>query len=830
MTGAVLSRLRVFTLREFAVHPARTMTSITVVAVSAVLLVAVLGISGSITGSAERLTRSVAGDADLEVSGITDSGFDQNLQARIAAVPGVAAAVSMLRMSSGPPSERVLLMGADATIASLNSTLQHTVAPQLGRLLATPGGVAVGGGMGLSEGDTARVGSGSAPVAVVLDGTDAMRVNGGRFVMAPLTLLQELTGRGDRLDSVMIKVAPEADVGQVRAKVADAVDGRAIVADPSARSENASGSISILRSLTLSSASAALVVAAFLVYNVMSMAISQRRSELSMLRAIGGSRRALVGDLLASAALVGLVGGIVGSVIGIFVGRQAIGALPTAIVQSVEAQTEYMLPGYAIPVTVAACVLASVAAAAFAARQIYRVAPVEALTPVGASSAETVRLPVRVVAGSVGVGLLAAAVTVAVADVGRLSTGAIGLISAAEIALCLAFGTVIVRASASIARVFGAPGALAAATVERAPRRVWATLMTVMIGVSVTMSSTGSNSNVVDSTADSFSSMAHVDLFVSATEPGVFPTAPLLPDGLRGEIEALPGVDEVVPGQMAYASLGDMRVMISGMAPGTSAPPSQAMDERVRERVLAGEGVVISRDIGRALGVVAGDRLDIPTPRGVQTVEVLQVVPFFSALGGVVAMNLGDMRQWFERPGATILGIDTAPGADLLKVESALQALVPERMHVYTGDEGLAALTRSIEGATVLIGIMAWIVVLVSAVALLNTLMLSVLERRRELGVLRAIGSSRRFALRTVLAEAAAIGLVGGGIGIVFGAANQFLNSLAMSNVLTIDVAYRPTPVALVFAAAAVVLSLVGSIPPAVRAARLNIVAAVGVE
>ncbi|MFD4366662.1 ABC transporter permease [Rhodococcus sp. NPDC058521] len=830
MMGAALSWMRVFTLRAFAVHPARTATSITVVAVSAVLLVAVFGISGSITGSADRLTRSVAGNADLEVSGITDSGFDQKLQARVAAVPGVQTAVPMLRMSSGPPSERVLLLGADARIAGLHSELQRTVQPHLGRLLANPGGVAVGAGMGLSEGDAAPVGSGTAPVAVVLHGSDAMRVNGGRFVMAPLPLLQELTGRGEQLDSIMVDVAPDADASQVRAAVADTVEGRATVAEPSARSANAAGSVSVLRSLTLSSASAALVVAAFLVYNVMSMAISGRRPELSMLRAIGGSRRAMVGDLLAEAALVGAIGGIVGSVIGVFVGRQAIDALPTAIVQSVEARTEYMLPGYAVPVTVAACVLASVAAAAFAARQIYSVAPVEALAPVGASSADAVRRSVRVVAGTIGVGFLAAAVTVAVADVGRLSVGAIGLISAAEIALCFAFSTVIVRGSASIARVFGAPGALAAATVERAPRRVWATLMTVMIGVSVTMSSTGSNSNVVDSTADSFSTLANVDLFVSSTDPGVFPTAPLLPAGLRQEVEAIPGVEEVVQGQMAYASLGGARVMISGMAPGSGVPPTSAMDEQVRERVWAGDGVVISRDIGRSLGVVAGDTLDIPTPRGVHTVEVLQVVPFFSALGGVVAMNIEHMQEWFERPGETILGIGAAPGADLHDVETALREKVPDEIYVYTGGEGLTAITRSIEGATVLIGIMAWIVVVVASVALLNTLMLSVLERRRELGVLRAIGSSRRFALRTVLAEAAAIGLVGGAIGVAFGAANQYLNSMAMSNVLSIDVEYQPMVTALLFAAVAVVLSLLGSIPPALRAARLNIVAAVGVE
>ena len=108
--------------------------------------------------------------------------------------------------------------------------------------------------------------------------------------------------------------------------------------------------------------------------------------------------------------------------------------------------------------------------------------------------------------------------------------------------------------------------------------------------------------------------------------------------------------------------------------------------------------------------------------------------------------------------------------------------------------------------------------------------MLSVLERRRELGVLRAMGSSRRFALGTVLAEAAGIGIIGAAIGAAFGAANQYLTSSALTNVLSIDVVYSPNLLAIVFACTAFGLTLLGAIPPAVRAARLDIVAAVAVD
>ena len=158
-----------------------------------------------------------------------------------------------------------------------------------------------------------------------------------------------------------------------------------------------------MRTLMLSAASCALVVAGFLIFNAMSMAITQRRPMISMLRAIGANKRKIVRDLLVEAGLVGLVGGLVGSALGVIIGRQAIGALPAALLQGYESRTEYILPGYAIPVGIAACVVVSVAAAALAARQVYKVAPVEALAPVGASAADAVPRTARVAAGVVGI-------------------------------------------------------------------------------------------------------------------------------------------------------------------------------------------------------------------------------------------------------------------------------------------------------------------------------------------------------------------------------------------------------------------------------------------
>ena len=102
------------------------------------------------------------------------------------------------------------------------------------------------------------------------------------------------------------------------------------------------------------------------------------------------------------------------------------------------------------------------------------------------------------------------------------------------------------------------------------------------------------------------------------------------------------------------------------------------MSEDVLDQVLAGAGVVISRDIARTLGIRAGDELTLATPTGEQRVRVLEVVPFFSLLGGVVSMNLDSLRQWFERPGSTILAVNIADGANRSEVEATIRDKLPD--------------------------------------------------------------------------------------------------------------------------------------------------------
>ena len=137
--AAAASRLRLFSLRELAVHRRRTIASIAVMAVSAMYLVAIFGIFGSITGSVNRLADGIAGIAALEVSGITDAGFPDTIAADVAAVPGVATAAPMIRMTAPTASGPVLLFGADKSSAELGGALKDAVSATTGRAVRDAG-------------------------------------------------------------------------------------------------------------------------------------------------------------------------------------------------------------------------------------------------------------------------------------------------------------------------------------------------------------------------------------------------------------------------------------------------------------------------------------------------------------------------------------------------------------------------------------------------------------------------------------------------------------------------------------------------------------------
>ena len=827
---ALADWFRVFSLREAAAGRGRAVASLAVIAVSSALLVAVLGLIGSIDTSVGRLADGISGSAALEVTGYGDGGIAESVLADVQSTPGVSVAVPVVQTTITTQFGPTLLLGADARSIRVNNALREAISAHLGALNAAIDGVLAGPGLGVGVGDKVLAGDQAVSVVAVLEGTAGTRLNQGRYLLAPLRLAQRLAGRGAILDSVLVVPKAGTDPVELQSSLTRAVAQRGVVTEPQARRAAVSTGVNLVRFVALSAGAFAFIVSGFLIYTALSMSIAQRRPQLSRLRAIGVQPHRLVAALVGEVAVYGVVGGAIGAVGGIFVGRTVLGGLPDVFMQTVTARIEYALPWWAMPAGILAAVAASVAAAAIAARQVYTVTPVEAMAPAHASVADRIPTRLRVGAAVLFVVLAPAAFWVAGAGLGLLADAAISLMFGALIALGFAMGPALVELCARCAALLGAGGALAASAIRREPRRVWATTMAVTIAVAATLAINGGGANAVAAARSSYAAVGQTDIWISTRAPGLFPTGPALPAQVRDRVQAVPGVVRVTDARAGYGTVGGAKVMMWGLGDTSSDPLLSTVTDEVRRDAMDGQGAVVSRDLARKAGVEVGDSVELSTVNGLRKVPVLAIVPFFSGLSGTMGLAQPLLREWFAQPQPTALEITAGPGTDLATLLAGIRAAVPAGIYVYSGQDAVDGFDVLLRQAFALTDAI-WVVVLVIAtVAVLNMLTMSVLQRRRELGVVRAIGAGPAFIWGSVLAEGAAIGMVGGALGMLFGTIEQFLSDIASSEVWSVDVQYRPVLLAFTLAAGAVVVCTAGSMAPAVRASRIDILTAIADE
>lgn len=841
---AGFTRIRVLNLREIRTHRMRVFTSLSVVVVSSALLVAVLGTYGSFTASVRAFNSAISGAADLEVAAIADSGVDAGLAAELRRdLPDAKAVVPLIRGSITVGGTQIPLLGSDFRVTALSGDL----AAAQGGVSISPAdledGIIAGPATGLREGQQLTIGDDEVRVARVVTGPDADKLNEGRYAFAYLPLAQRLTdlagpaGTAGRVTSILLVAKPGADVGHLRAEATRVVDGRAVVVNPDFRAKQAELASSVTRDSTLLVALVSLVIAAFLVFNTMNMAVAARRRSLAMVRALGARRTHLVGDMLGEAALFGIVGGAIGVPVGVLAGRWAVSQVPETTRDGVTIAITYHLPAYVPVVAILACVVSCVGATSLAARSVFSVSPVEAMSP-GEVADGVPRRGVAVwVAGLVGVAAVIGAWIIVFTVPGRPAIVAGAVYAIGALLICFAFTRPLVTAVVLLARAFRGPGRLASVNTGRAPRRAWATLMTVAVAIAVGMGTSGALDNLVSSISTSLDGLGDPDYYVSSSTSDEVPLGPVLPPQIATEVAAVPGVSAVIGGQWANVNIGEDRALVQGLVPGSRAPFMRKASPDAVRQVLAGNGIILSNVLARALGVHTGDVLRIATPTGYQQTVVRDTVDYVAIDSGTAAVSSALLGRWFNRPGDTYLQVITAPGADKTQVRAALDRIAAQipldgglHAHVYTGAEALAATQRQAQQAGGFTVAIQWIVSVAAAVALLNTLLLSVIERRRELGVLRAMGASRRFLSQMVLAEAGAVAVVGALLGLVIGVVLHLLSDEILSATTSLDIAYSPRPITLVFVGVSVVLCLVGALVPARRAARMNITESIANE
>jgi putative ABC transport system permease protein len=686
---------------------------------------------------------------------------------------------------------------------------------------------------GYRIGDTVRLSVDGPVLTPTLTGVfttdDGNVAAGGTLALFDTATAQKLFHKTGRYDEIHVAASagttPDALRGTLAADLPDGfttVTGEKLAAD---QAEQIASQMEELKNGLLVFAGIALFVGTFIISNTFGMLVSQRTRELALLRAVGASRGQITRSVLAEAAVIGVVASAAGLAAGIGIGaglRALVGSLGAGFPDG---------PLVVAPATVAAAVavgvLVTMGAAWLPARRAATVPPVAAMN--GTHDAATVKsLVVRNTVGS----LLAAAGTALIlhattldgsAAQAPMGLGAVLLVVGVFVLTPL-LSRPFVLLAAPVLRLFGVSGRLARRNAVRNPRRTAATASALMIGLALVTGMTVAASSLQTSIDKMASAAVEADYIVSmangstlsteverrlAEADDVVATSPLriVPAHVAGSTEYLTGVDGSTIGELTElpVAAGEFRV--------------------------GGDRVVVDEALADRHGWQPGDTFTARHQDGArQELTVSGVYRANQMFRGVFA-DIRTLEPHQKEVSDFQVMVKTADGASPEAEERLREALgdnpvlrVQDKQDV--SDELGQAFTLVLN---MLYGLLAMAVV-VAVLGVVNTLAMSVFERTREIGLLRAVGLHRAGVARTVRLESLVISLFGGvlgiGLGVFFGwAAGELIGASLGTYELVL-----PWGRIGVFLLLSALIGLLAAFWPARRAARLNTLAAIRTE
>ena len=651
----------------------------------------------------------------------------------------------------------------------------------------------------------------------------ASNLAGATLAGFTLPTAQDVLQEPGVLDAINVVTTPGADQPAVQKDIAKVLPpGVQVVTGQTVIQENTNAvdqALSFFNTALLIFAFISLFVGAFTIYNTFSIIVGQRTRELALLRVVGASRRQVFRSVLAEAAIVGFVASAAGIGLGVLaaVGLKALISgfgisLPPGPL-TFEPRT--VVVGLVVGTGV------TVAAAIGPARNAVRIAPVAALSDHVAETA--ISLKRLFVWGAVLA--VAGAVLLAVG----LSAPAVALVGIG--AVCLFVGVAMLAPSLArplsgmigrpLARLLGEPGKLGRANSMRSPRRTAQTASALMVGLALV------SATAVFGASLSRSATSSVDQAISA---GLIVT----PTGAEGGFSQLvPQAAAAVPGVTAETTVYAGRFEVRGLLQFLTAVTTQNLSSTVILRMTAGTPAALD----------AGDLLIDSTTASNDHLSVGDTVPARFAKTGPTTLRIGGIYQanaligsyvvsdavfeahYYSRhtPAAVLL---TTSGSEAA-VRNALAAY--PNVQVQTRAQFEQSQASSVNQLLGLVYALLALAVLIALIGIINTLMLSVIERTREIGLLRAVGMRRRQVRSMVRSEAVILAVFGAIIGIVIGTP-MGLALVAALRQQGINETVVPVSNLIIFLVLAGVLGLLAATWPARRAAKLDVLAAIATE
>jgi putative ABC transport system permease protein len=650
---------------------------------------------------------------------------------------------------------------------------------------------------------------------------------------------QRMLGKGSGFDEIQASAKPGVTAQQLKAELRRtlprSVDVRTGTEQAAKQSKDIRDNLGFLTTALLAFAWIALFVGAFLIFNTFSITVAQRMREFALLRTLGASRRQIMRAVITEGLALGFVGGVVGFALGI-----GTAALLRALFKLVGADLPtkgVVIETRTVIVTVIVGTVVSLVASLSPAIRAMRVPPVEALREGAVPMAHSRGRRMAILASV----LLAAGVALmCVGLFGSLKSdsAAISFMGGGAALTFLAVALLSPRLVRPLANLVGRPiermtgitGRLARENAIRQPGRTAVTAAALMIGVAlVTFASifaAGAKATVdkaIDANLESTFVVQNTDGF-----------SPFSPEVLR-TVDRIDGVDSVTGVRFSQAKVRG----VDGNQSVSSIDPQTFLDlykldmkegGEAAVRALGPDQVLVDSDYADAHDANVGDALQVTTPTGNHlALRVSGIVDDNGGLTGKLTITNAVAQSQFGEPKDAfgLIGIDRGADANAVKqrIASVLDQRYPEA-EVLTNQEFKDDIAGQVNQLLGLIYALLALAVIVSLFGIVNTLVLSISERTRELGMLRAIGTSRKQVKRVVRWEAVITSLIGAVLGIVMGVVLAVLFTRPLDDfTLSIPV------LSLIFLFILAGIAGVGAaVLPARRAAKLDVLQALAYE
>jgi putative ABC transport system permease protein len=567
----------------------------------------------------------------------------------------------------------------------------------------------------------------------------------------------------------------------------------------------------------------AVFVGSFIIFNTFSMLVAQRSRELALLRALGASRRQVNRAVIFEAAAVGVIGSTIGLGVGVLlsIGLQKvvgvfIGDLPSSGI---------VFRGNTVVWAYLTGVLVTLAAAAGPAHRATRIPPIAAMRDDIALPESSLRR--RALAGAtmliVGIAALTAGLT-AGAGIKWVGLGALGIFLGVAMLSPFVSRPAVGGIGAVLPRFWGSTGRLARENARRNPRRTAATASALMIGLALVAAGGVLGSSIVKSSNAIIDRSVGADFIVSTK------TFAPIPATVADDVRKVDGVDAVTEFRAGQAEIASKVVAVQGVTPDT-------VDRTLRLEIVSGDlsalgrgELAVSQKAAKAHHWRIGENVPVVFGNTGKRELSIGVIYKQNQIAGDYLINLDTFNANFSQQLDQVIAMTIKPGADPAAVRKGITAAIgASNLDIRDQSEFKAAQRKQINMLLGLIYVLLALAIFIAALGIVNTLALSVVERTREIGLLRALGMGRRQTRRMIRLEAVVIAIFGTLLGIALGVAlgAALVGALHSQG---IDQLAIPGLQLVIYFVVGTLIGVLAALWPARRAAKLNVLQAIATE